>query len=155
MAKKLFYTNTNSVRIAHYILLFAVAILCISIVAYAIIHRDNPTPTSNVHPSARAQYQTPCSQRTADTIAQMWAYDQKSVPQKYWDIAMNYLNQPVPTATYGICQDVAFHCRSGEIRRNCDPCAVPSARMHAMDIHIRDAIKQNCPDDTLSDQIMK
>ena len=148
MAK--FKTNITSIRIAHYLLLFAIAIICIGLVTYAIIHQNNPTPQNNVTPAHRAKEQTPCATRTADTIAQMWAYNPKSIPQKYWEIAMDYMNEQITTPTYGICQDVAFHCATGDIRRDCDPCAVPSARAYAMEIHTHDAIKQNCPDETLS-----
>ena len=143
MAK--FKTNTNSFTIAHYILLFLVTITCIGIIAWVIITNNNPTPTNNVTQTiTHVQHTDPCVQRTINTVAQMWAYDPKSVPQKYWNLAMDYMNQTITTNTYGICQDVAFKCRVGQIRRDCDPCAVPSARAYAQDIHTADMIAANC-----------
>lgn len=144
MAKK-FTTNTSAFSVAHYILLFLVVILCIAIIAYIMIRRNNPTPTTNISPTITHVKNTdPCVQRTTNTVAQMWAYTPQKVPQKYWDIATNYLTQKITTRTYGICQDVAFICRPGQIRRDCDPCAVPSARAYAMEIHTADMIQANC-----------
>ena len=145
MAKK-FTTNTNAFGIAHYILLFIVVILCICTIAFIIIKRNNPNPQNNVQPTiTHIKNNDPCVQRTINTIAQMWAYDPKKVPQKYWDIATNYLTEPITTRFYGICQDVAYTCHPGQIRRDCDPCAVPSARAYAMEIHTTDMIQANCP----------
>ena len=144
MVKK-FNTNTSAFSIAHYILLFLVVGLCVAVVAWVMIKNKNPDPTNNV--SANIVHVTdsdPCVQRTRQLVAQMWTYDPKMVPQKYWDIATNYLNQTITTRTYGICQDVAFTCRVGQIRRDCDPCAVPSARDWAQSIHVADLIRQNC-----------
>lgn len=138
--------TTNSFTIAHYILLFLVFCLCTGIIVWIIITRNNPTPTNNVSvsPVIHIDKPTPCIQRTKNTVSQMWAYDPDMVPQKYWDIALDYLNQKITTRTYGICQDVAYICHPGEIRRDCDPCAVPSARNYAMEIHIADMIHANC-----------
>jgi hypothetical protein len=74
----------------------------------------------------------------------MWHYDPKSVPQKYWDIAIQYLNEPIVNRTYGLCQDIAFVCVSGQTRRECDPCAVPTARLVAKQQQLADLIKTNC-----------
>ena len=142
---KKFTTNTNSFTIAHYILLFLVVGLCISIIAWILISRNNTTPANNVTQNIIHIRDTdPCVQRTRNTVAQMWAYDPRAVPQKYWTIATEYLNQTITTPTYGICQDVAFTCHVGQLRRDCDPCAVPSARAYAMDIHTADLIRENC-----------
>ena len=59
-------------------------------------------------------------------------------------IAIEYLNEPILNRTYGICQDVAFVCHPGQTRRECDPCAVPSARAIAKQQQIADMIKTNC-----------
>ena len=144
MVKKI-KTNTSAFSIAHYILLFLVVGLCIGVVAWVVIKNNNPNPTNNVSPGVIHVNNTdPCVRRVTDMIARMWAYDPNSVPQKYWDIATNYLNQTITTRTYGICQDVAFVCRVGQVRSDCDPCAVPSAREYARDIHVADMIKRNC-----------
>ena len=144
MSKK-YKTNTNSFTIAHYILLFLVAIICIGIIAWVMIHNTNKNTKNNVTIDHISQ--TPCIQRTINTVERMWAYDPKMIPNKYWKIAMDYLNEPIRTHTYGICQDVAYTCNVGQLRRDCDPCAVPSARQYAREFHIADMIKQNCPDE--------
>ena len=148
MAKK-FTHNTNAFSIAHYILLFLVVGLCISIIAWIMITRNNNNPANNISQNIIQIRETdPCVARTRKTVAQMWAYDPRAVPQKYWEIATQYLNQAIQTPTYGICQDVAFTCHVGQLRRDCDPCAVPSARAYAMEIHTADLIRTNCKDKT-------
>ncbi|MBR5153359.1 MAG: hypothetical protein IKW57_01010 [Alphaproteobacteria bacterium] len=144
MAKK-FTTNTNSFTIAHYILLFMVTITCIGIIAWVMINRDNPAPENNVHSSIiHAKNSDPCVKRVTETIERMWEFSPESVPQKYWSIAMAYINQPIISRTYGICMDAAFTCRPGQLLRDCDPCAIPSARSYAQQIHIADMISANC-----------
>ena len=144
MAKK-FKTNTNTYTIAHYLVLFLVIGLCICIAALIMITRHNNNPINNVTPTITHISSTlPCVKRTVDTVEQMWRYDPKSVPQKYWNIAIEYLNEPITARTYGLCQDVAFVCHTGQIRRECDPCAVPSARAFAKQQQIADMIKMNC-----------
>ena len=144
MAKK-FKTNTSAFSIAHYILLFLVVALCIAIIAWVMIKTNNPKPENNVSANViHVKDADPCVQRTRDMVARMWAYDPGAVPEKYWGIAENYLNQVITTRTYGICQDVAFTCRAGQIRVDCDPCAVPSARDWAQSIHVADMIQKNC-----------
>ena len=140
-----FKTNTSSFTIAHYILLFLVTGICIAIIAWIMINRTNNNPSNNIT-TEHIKY-SPCVQRTINTVEQMWAYDPKLIPNKYWKIAMDYLNEPIRTRTYGICQDVAYTCNVGQLRRDCDPCAVPSARQYAREFHIADMIKQNCPDE--------
>ena len=144
MAKK-FKTDTSAFSIAHYILLFFVAGLCIAIISWVMIKNNNPIPKNNVTANVlHIRESDPCIQRTREIVARMWAYDPKKVPQKYWDIAGNFLNQTITKRTYGICQDVAYTCRPGQIRRDCDPCAVPSARDWAQSIHMADMIQKNC-----------
>ena len=144
MAKK-FKINTSAFSIAHYILLFLVVGLCIAIIAWIMIKNNNPTPENNISTNViHLRDTTPCVQRTRNMVKRMWAYDPKMVPDKYWTIAENYMNQTITTRTYGICQDIAFTCRPGQIRRDCDPCAVPSARDWAQSIHIADMIQQYC-----------
>ena len=144
MAKK-FKTNTSAFSIAHYILLFLVVGFSIAIIAWVMIKNNNPNPENNVSNNVIHVKDTdPCVQRTRDMVARMWAYDPGAVPEKYWIIAENYLNQVITTRTYGICQDVAFTCHVGQIRVDCDPCAVPSARDWAQSIHVADMIQKNC-----------
>ena len=145
---KKFKTNTNTFTIAHYILLFLVTGLCISILAWVMITRHTTTTINKPSPSiTHITQNTPCVQRTIDTVKKLWEFNPRAIPQKYWEIAINYMNQPVSTTTYGICQDIAFTCRRGQVRYDCDPCAVPSARTYAQSIHIADLLKTNCPNE--------
>ncbi|MEE1111526.1 MAG: hypothetical protein UIH99_04910 [Alphaproteobacteria bacterium] len=140
-----FKTNISSFTIAHYILLFLVTITCIGIIAWVIIYRNNNAPENNVHlPVTHIQGSNPCVKRTIETVNKMWRYDPKMVPGKYWDIAMRYMNQPITHETFGVCQDVGYICHPGQIRRDCDPCAVPAARKYAQEIHISDMLAEHC-----------
>lgn len=142
-----FKNNTNAFSIAHYILLFLVVGLCIGLVSWTLVRRNNNAPSNNVAPTITHIYANdPCAQRIANLVAQMWAYDSANVPDKYWRIADDYINQPMETKIYGVCNDVAFTCRVGQLRRECDPCAVPSARMLAQDQQTADMIKIYCAD---------
>lgn len=144
MAKK-YKINTNSFTIAHYILLFLVSALCIAIIAWIMISRNNSHPTNNVTSNiTHINNSMPCVQRTTDTVKQLWEHNPRAIPQKYWEIAMEYMNQTVTQTTYGICQDVAYTCHRGQILRDCNPCAVPSARAYAQAIHTADMIQKNC-----------
>ncbi|MBQ7056242.1 MAG: hypothetical protein IJN91_04925 [Alphaproteobacteria bacterium] len=145
MIKTKFQTNTTSFTIAHYLLLFFVMIFCISIIAWVMISRNNSAPTNNISGNIlHIHSSAPCVQRTIKTVKQMWEYDPKSVPEKYWEIAMSYMNQKIQDRTYGICQDVAYICPRGAILYDCNPCAVPMARDYAQNIHIADMIVANC-----------
>ena len=139
--KKTFKQNTTPFTIAHYILLVIVILLCTSIIAWITITNHNTKKNKDIPTDKNTP---PCIQRITNTVGQMWAFNPQSVPEKYWNIAIEYLNQPIKTRTYGICQDVAFVCNVGQIRRDCDPCAVPDARAYAMGIHIDDLIRTNC-----------
>jgi hypothetical protein len=140
-----FKTNISSFTISHYILLFLVTIICIGVIAWVLIHRTNTHPQNNIEiPITHIRGNTPCVQRTIATVNQMWRYDPKMVPQKYWEIAMRYMNQPITQETYGICQDIGYICHPGQTRRDCDPCAVPAARQYAQNIHIADMLSENC-----------
>lgn len=140
-----FKINTTSFTIAHYILLFLVTGLCIVVIAWIMISRHNNAPQNNITPNiTHVHGNDPCVRRVIDTIDKMWEYDPKSIPDKYWNIALEYMNTPITTTTYGICQDVAFTCKPGQIRRECDPCAVPSAREYAKQMQIADMLETNC-----------
>lgn len=143
MAK--FQTNTTAFTIAHYIFLFFVMFFCISIIAWVMIKRDNPNPSNNISDNIlHINSSTPCVQRTIRTVKQMWEYDPRAVPEKYWEIAMDYMNQKIENRTYGLCQDVAYICPRGAVIIDCNPCAVPMAREYAQKIHIADMIMANC-----------
>lgn len=143
MAK--FKTNTNSFTIAHYILLFLVAGLCICIIAWIVINRHNKNPQNNIQPNIlHTTGASPCVKRVINTVENIWERDPKTVPERYWNIAVEYLNEPITVRTYGLCQDVAFVCNPGQLRRNCDPCAVPNARAFAKSIQISEMIEKNC-----------
>ena len=139
---KKFKHNTSAFTIAHYILLFLVTGLCISIIAWIIITRNGHTqsPQNIIHIKST----DPCVQRINEIVTKMWTLNPDAIPQKYWEIANNYLNQTITTRTYGICEDVAYTCHVGQIMRDCNPCAVPAARNHAIEIQISDLINANC-----------
>lgn len=139
-----FKDKITTFTIAHYILLFLVACICITIIAYTVIRRTHHTMNTDTQITTTHISNTACINRITRQIQQIWEYDPKSVPEKYWNIAMQYLNTRIHQTTYGICQDVAYVCHPGQIRRDCDPCAVPSARAYAQSIHISDTIKSNC-----------
>ena len=143
MAK--FQTNTTAFTIAHFIFLFLVMFFCIAIIAWTMIHQNNSDPTNNVsgdvlHISGSA----PCIQQTIKTVQQMWEYDPRAVPEKYWEIAQDYMNHRIERTTYGLCQDIAYVCNAGDIFGDCNPCAVPMARDYAQQAHIADMIMSNC-----------
>jgi hypothetical protein len=138
-------SNASPFNIAHYILLCLVVLICIGLIAWVMIKRNNPEPENNIAPAViRVSNDDPCVQRVTETVLRMWAFNPRAVPQKYWDMALNWLNQPITTRMYGLCQDVAFVCRVGQLRKDCDPCAVPSARDYAQGRHIADMIQENC-----------
>lgn len=143
MAKK-FKTDTSAIGIAHYILLFLVVAGCIALVAWIMIKNNNQNSSVNTTSIIHVKNSYPCVQRARNTVAHMWEYDPNVVPQKYWTMAEDYMNQVITTRTYGICQDVAFVCNVGEIRQDCDPCAVANARNLAQSIHTADIIKEYC-----------
>lgn len=143
MAK--FKTNTTTFTIAHYIFLFFVIFLCIGIIAWIMIHQNNQNPTNNVSSNVlHINGSAPCIQRTIKTVRNIWEHDPRLVPQKYWDIAFDYMNQTVDRTMYGLCQDVAFICQRGAVLRDCNPCAVPMAQEYAQQAHITDMILSNC-----------
>lgn len=142
---KTFKYNTNAFTIAHYMLLFLVTGLCISIIAWIMITRNNDAPENNVSQNIiHIKNTDPCVQRINDIVTRMWTFNPRAVPEKYWVIATEYLNAHITTHTSGLCQDIAFTCRVGQIRIDCDPCAVPAARAYAMNIHKNDLIQANC-----------
>lgn len=138
--------QTNSFSIAQYILLFFVVVLCIGIVAWTLVHTGRRVDSENKTPSVIHITNTnPCVADITNKISQIWAYNPELVPQRYLDMATNYANEQITTRIHGSCNDVSFVCRPGQIRRNCDPCALSSARQIAMDQQIADIIHMECP----------
>lgn len=139
--------DTNSFSIAQYILLFLVVVLCIGIVAWTLVHTGRNMKSEN--PATNVVHITntdPCVQNIMNVVSQTWAYNPNSVPQKYLDLATQYANAQITTRIHGACNEITFVCRPGQIRRDCDPCALSSARQIAMDQQIADMIQSNCPE---------
>lgn len=141
-------SETNSFSIAHYILLIAMVAACGGIVAYAIIHDTGayqdtiaaPAPGTDQQPQADNE----CVKRVADAVAQMWAYNPESVPEKYTNIAMARLTTLVEVTQRGECNGVKFVCAPGSRPADCDPCAIGNARDYAIAAQTRDMIQKHC-----------
>ena len=147
------YNQTTSYSVAHFILVFLVVCACVVGVVWLLIaagyrHAEQQSDAQVVETeTVVATTVSPCAQGVMNDVAQMWAYNPNDVPQKYWDMAVNYLNAPVENYTEGACNDIRFICNPGQIRRECDPCAVSSAMSKAMEKHTKAMIAQNCPND--------
>ena len=135
--------QTNPFTIAHYILLFMVAVVCISIVTWLVIARHNADAENNTN-ITKIMNTNPCVQETRNAVSRMWAYNQELVPMRYKTIADTYANNAVLTRVTGYCNDAPFTCRAGQLRRTCDPCAIGAGRNIAMERHIADMIRTNC-----------
>ena len=135
--------QTTPFTIAHYILLFMVTVVCVSIVAWLIIGRYNTGLTNNVSVSYRLS-KDPCVVQTREAIAKMWDYNQELIPMRYKTMVDMYINDAILTRFSGYCKDTAFTCRAGQLRRTCDPCAIDTGRRQAMERHILDAIDVKC-----------
>lgn len=142
--------QTTSFTISQYILLFAIAAFCIGIVAWTMISANRrPTNTTGDDTSPQLavthiKYDTPCAKAIANQVAQTWAYTPDKIPMQYMTIASEYADQIISTRITGDCNDTAFTCRSGQVRRDCDPCAVGTALQIAQDQQIADLIQQQC-----------
>ena len=135
--------QTSPFTIAHYILLFMVTVVCISIVTWLIIDRYNNNAKTDVAVSYMLSAD-PCVVRTRDAIKKMWSYNQELIPVRYKTMAETYANNTVLSRVNGYCNDTAFTCRAGQLRRTCDPCAVEVGRRRAMELHILDSVRANC-----------
>lgn len=142
MAKNMEY-QTSAFTVAHYILLFMVTVVCISVVTWLILERHK-TQRANSTNITYIMNNDACVQQTRDAVSRMWAYNQELIPARYKTMADTYANNAVLTRVTGYCNDVAFTCRAGQLRRTCDPCAVSAGRMRAMETHIADMIRANC-----------
>lgn len=140
-------TQTTSFKIAQYILMFLVALLCIGIIIWIFTAGKadkNNNSGQSVDNVIRITNTDPCVQQVNNAISQLWAYNIDSVPEKYINIANNYVNEQITVHTSGVCNDVNFVCRPGQIRRDCDPCAIGSGRQFAMQQQINDEIEMQC-----------
>ncbi len=137
--------QTTSFGIAQYILLFLVAALCVGIVAWTMIAAANKKHNNGAQTITHITNTDPCVQNITNQVSQIWAYNPELVPQVYMDIAKNYANEQITTKIHGACNDITFVCRPGQIRRDCDPCAIGGGRQIAMDQQIADMIQENCP----------
>lgn len=138
--------QTNSYKIARYILLGAIILVCGGVIIWTMIgaHRDMDAEEKV---SRQVAKYTPCQQNVINAVSQVWAYSPQSVPQKYLDIADNYANETITVRTDGACNDIRFVCRVGQIRRDCDPCAVATGRQIAMQQQISDMMVASCEGD--------
>ncbi len=135
--------QTNPFTIAHYILLFMVTVVCISIVTWLIIDRYNKSHETNVSVSYMLSDE-PCIVRTREAIKSMWHYNQELIPTRYKTMADTYANNAVLSRVNGYCNERPFTCRAGQLRRICDPCAIEVGRQRAMEQHILDSVRANC-----------
>ncbi len=135
--------QTNVFTIAHYILLFMVAVTCASIVTWLIIDRYN-TDKFNSTNITYIMNNDPCVAQTRDAVSSMWSFNQELIPTRYKTMADTYANDAILTRTNGYCDGVSFTCRAGQLRRTCDPCAIQTGRRHAMEMHLADMIRSNC-----------
>lgn len=138
--------QTTSFKIARYILLALVLVLCIGIITWTLIARNraDQSTSGTVENVIRITNTDPCVQSVNNAVSQMWAYNAVSIPQKYRDMVTQYVNEKITTRINGSCNDVRFVCRPGQIRRDCDPCAQGSARQFAMEQQISDMIAEQC-----------
>ena len=144
-----YQNQTTSYSIAHYILIFMLVCIGIVLVAWLLIaagyRYQAQQAISDDNVIVMPNETTPCAQSVMNQVAQVWAYDPNKVPQKYWEMAVDYLNGTVDTWTEGSCNDIRFICNPGQVRRDCDPCAVSTAMSMAMQAHTNDMIAKKCP----------
>ncbi len=135
----------TSFKTAQYILLFFIVIICIWLAAWLIISdnrtKNQDTDTVNV---IHITNNDPCIKRVNDYVARLWAYTPENIPEKYLIMANDYANEKITTKIKGACNNIKFTCRAGQIRKDCDPCAIASGRQFAMDRQISDTISQKC-----------
>ena len=134
----------TSFKIARYILMILVIILCVGIISWILFSPSDKNDNAHVDNVIRITNTDPCVQKVNNSIAQLWAYNMNDVPQKYIDMIDSYLNEKIATKTTGYCNDTKFTCKPGQARKDCDPCALGSAKQFAMDQQIVDMISTEC-----------
>lgn len=137
------YEYTTPFGIAHYILLVAVAALCLGMIIYAIYWGPHATPRPAPAPRT-TPVPTQCARDTAQAVIEMWVYHPEFVPTKYHTMAMEYIAAPVEFTFHSTCNDTEFTCMAGQPRGECDPCAQHDAIATAMQQHVSDAIASIC-----------
>lgn len=137
--------QTTSFRISRYILLILVIILCTGIIAWTLVSKrqnhQNNAPVDNV---IRITNTDPCVQDVTNKISQLWAYSPDDIPMKYLNMINEYINERITAKITGYCNDIKFTCKTGQLRKDCDPCALGSAKQFAMDQQIVDTVVQKC-----------
>ena len=135
--------QTSSFTIAHYILLFMVAVVCASVVTWLVLqnHRRNVVRQMDV---AYIANNSPCVKHARDAVKQIWTYNQELIPTRYKIMVHKYVNEVVPVRIKGYCGDEPFMCRMGQVRNVCDPCVKKTAQEMAMTQHMADVIYANC-----------
>ncbi len=137
--------QTTSFRISRYILLILVIILCTGIIAWTLVSKrqnhQNNAPVDNV---IRITNTDPCVQDVTNKISQLWAYSPDDIPMKYLNMINEYINERITAKITGYCNDIKFTCKTGQLRKDCDPCALGSAKQFAMDQQIVDTVAQKC-----------
>lgn len=135
----------TSFKTAQYILLFFIVIICIWLAAWLVIsasREKSQTPdTVNV---IHITNNDPCAKRVNNYVSRLWAYTPENIPEKYLIMANEYANEKITTKTKGACNNIKFTCRAGQIRKDCDPCAINFGRQFAMEQQISDTISQEC-----------
>lgn len=136
----------NTFTIAHYILLFFVVVLCIGIVAWTLARSSKSVAadTGSTNVIRVTENLSPCAQQIKNQVSQIWAYTPELIPSAYLNIADEYVNERITEKTRGECNNVKFTCRQGDVRRDCDPCALGTARQMAMERQISDMVQQMC-----------
>lgn len=137
--------QTTSFRISRYILLILVIILCTGIIAWTLVSKrqnhQNNAPVDNV---IRITNTDPCVQDVTNKISQLWAYSPDDIPMKYLNMINEYINERITAKITSYCNDIKFTCKTGQLRKDCDPCALGSAKQFAMDQQIVDTVAQKC-----------
>lgn len=138
--------QTTSFKISRYILLVLVLVLCIGIIAWTIVTRNKSSQESNapVDNVIRITNSDSCVQDVTNKISQLWAYSPDDIPMKYLNMINEYINERITAKITGYCNDIKFTCKTGQLRKDCDPCALGSAKQFAMDQQIVDTVAQKC-----------
>ncbi len=146
--------QTTSFSIARYILFFILGLLGIGFGGWILTadrraaYDTPPSPTKTVanidNAIADRIARDPCARDVADAVARMWAYTPDNVPTPYKEMAQEYANETLQVSVQGNCNDIQFKCHSGDVRRNCDPCAVTTGRLFAQSQQTADWIEEQC-----------
>lgn len=135
----------TSFKISRYILFILVIVLCTGIIIWTLkSEKQTQHVNSNADNVIRITNSDPCVKKVTSTIYQLWAYTPDKVPQNYITMVENYVNEKISIRTTGDCDGIPFTCKAGQLRKDCDPCALSSARQFAMEQQIVDTITDQC-----------